>query len=59
MTGFIRAHNLKPGDELILVRDEDDQFHISFKRARSSQRDESGVLRLGSEWRVIRIRGEE
>jgi Restriction endonuclease EcoRII, N-terminal len=59
MTGFIRAHNLKPGDELILSRDEYDQFQVSFKRAHVPQRVGGGILRLGSEWKVIRMRGEE
>ena len=59
MTAFIRAHNLRPGDELVLTRDAYDQFHISFKRARSPQKDGRSVLRLGSEWRVIPIRGED
>ena len=57
MTAFVRAHSLRAGDELILTRNDDDHtFHITFKRRRTVQKTADGVLRLGSEWRVIPIR---
>jgi hypothetical protein len=57
MTGFVRAHDLRVNDELILSRDDDNgTFHINFERKNRTQVPKGGVLRLGSEWRVIPIR---
>jgi Restriction endonuclease EcoRII, N-terminal len=57
MTAFIRTHSLRAGDELVLTRnDQDGTFHISFTRSRTMEKRGDGVLRLGTEWRVIPIR---
>jgi hypothetical protein len=54
MTKFIRAHNLREGDELILRRDLDETRHVDYRRQRLTNIvSEPGVLRLGSSWKVI------
>jgi len=56
MTEFMRVHSLKAGDELILMRDDDDiTFRITFTRKNAVQKTTDGILRLGSEWRIIQI----
>jgi hypothetical protein len=56
MTEFIRVHSLRAGDELILTRDDDDiTFRIAFTRKNAVQKTTEGVLRLGSEWRIIQF----
>lgn len=54
MTKFMRAHNLREGDELILRRADDGTRHVEYRRQRQSNIvSEPGVLRLGSSWKVI------
>ena len=54
MTKFIRAHNLREGDELILRRTPDGKRHVEYQRQRRNGIvSEPGVLRLGSSWKVI------
>ena len=53
MTPFIRAHNLRFGDKLILSRDEDNRFHIDYlHRSESST---GGRLKLGTSWRIVKL----
>ncbi|KAA0968187.1 hypothetical protein FPY71_17845 [Aureimonas fodinaquatilis] len=56
MTKYIRQANLVPGDEIILVRDDDDRYRITHKRKQQAER-AKGVLKLGTGWRVIEIQG--
>lgn len=51
MTSFIRAHNLTAGDTLVFSRDELSRLVISYSRRNDS--DESGVLKVGSLWRIV------
>jgi hypothetical protein len=53
MTRYIREYELEAGDELVFAKDTDAVRRISFRRARSAEPDATGVLRLGSGWRVI------
>lgn len=55
MTKFIREASLVPGDEVILTRELDDTYHLSFHRQRSAGAVVKNVIRLGSGWRVIDI----
>lgn len=55
MTPFLKAANLKPGDELILSRHSDDTRRISIKRKTGVKQSKPGVLRLGNSWKVISI----
>ena len=55
MTEYIRQNNLRPGDELVLKRSSEEQLGLSCKRRESVLRDEKGVLRLGSSWKVIQL----
>jgi restriction endonuclease EcoRII-like protein len=55
MTDFIRRHNLKPGDEIVLARQEAARRVVSYKRANVATRTASGVLKLGTTWKVIKI----
>jgi hypothetical protein len=56
MTAFVRAHALRVNDELILTRDDETGiFRISFDRKNKTQQPAGGILKLGSEWRVIPI----
>lgn len=54
MTEFMRSHNLKVGDEIVLSRQEGARFGISFKR-KHVPFSADGKLRLGSTWKVVAI----
>ena len=54
MTPFIRQSNLKPGDELIFKKEEGKRL-IRYKRNRDKGMLKDGVLRLGSDWKIIQI----
>ena len=51
MTQFIRAHNLRAGDTLILSRDADNRFNITFERLEET--DDDDRLTIGTTWKVI------
>lgn len=53
MTPFIKRNGLRAGDELILERAECGRRLVRYRRARQATRGRDGVLRLGSEWKVI------
>lgn len=56
MTSFIRTHGLKVGDSLRLSREpETGRLRVGFRRMNPSTRTRTGVLKLGSSWRVIEI----
>lgn len=55
MTKYIRQANLVAGDEIILLRDDDDRYRISHKRKYQTERAKSGALKLGTGWRIIEI----
>ena len=55
MTPFMRQNNLKPGDELILERDDEGKRYVRYKRSRAGGMGRDGILRLGSEWKIIEI----
>lgn len=52
MTKYINSNNLKVGDELILINDEDGITRILYKK---QTKHEPGKLRLSIEWKVIQI----
>ena len=52
MTTFVKQHNLREGDKLTLLRDNDGTYSIDWLREGLP---ETGVLRLGSTWKVVRI----
>jgi hypothetical protein len=52
MTKYLRSHNLKAGDQIILSREEDSRYVVKFKRRRATTTSE-GPLRLGSTWKVV------
>ncbi len=54
MTEFMRSHNLKAGDELVLSREDGSCYRISFKRKHDPV-SADGKLRLGSTWKVVAI----
>lgn len=56
MTKYVRQANLVAGDELILVRDDNDRYRISFRRKQQTE-PAKGVLKLGTGWRIIEIQG--
>lgn len=55
MTGFLRRHNLKAGDNLILRRDDDSFYSIDFNKQNKVSKDRKRKLKLGSSWKVINI----
>lgn len=55
MTKFIRANNLKAGDDLILGKRENGIRYIGYKRKNVPKLSSNGVLKLGSGWKVINI----
>lgn len=54
MTSFVQMNGLKSGDELILKRNLQGMRLVTYKRARQSLAGTNGVLRLGSQWKVIK-----
>lgn len=54
MTKYIRQANLSSGDELILTRSIDGQYTVGAKRQKAAEV-RPGPLRLGSQWRVVKI----
>jgi hypothetical protein len=54
MTRFLRESGLRPGDELVLRRDEAGRLLIEVKTDKTGWT-EGEVLKLGSSWRVIPI----
>ena len=52
-TPFIRAHNLRSGDTLILTRDKQNRFNITFDRL--NEPDNEDRLTLGTTWKVVEI----
>lgn len=55
MTKFIREASLVPGDEVIMTREVNGGYHLSFRRKRAAEVTVKGSIRLGSGWRVIDI----
>jgi hypothetical protein len=55
MTPFIRMNGLRCGDELILEKTEEGRRIVRYRRERHPVRTSEGVLRLGSQWKVIEI----
>jgi hypothetical protein len=53
MTPFIRRHNLHSGDKLLLSRDEENRFHISYKRLKEPS--QTANLKLGTSWRIVKL----
>lgn len=51
MTKFIKSNNLKVGDELILIND-DENSRVSFKK---NSLQTQGKLKLSTEWKIINI----
>ena len=57
MTRYIRDAGLEIGDEVILKRDEADNYYVGYRRRNQPTLTTSGVLKLGSGWRVIQFDG--
>ena len=55
MTPYFQTNGLKAGDELILEHSTDGKRYVRYRRARSSVIGKGGVLKLGSQWKVIDI----
>jgi len=55
MTGFVRAHNLKAGDRLTLLREGTAGYRAEYERQRAQQDDDR--VRLGTSWRIVEIHG--
>jgi hypothetical protein len=53
MTNYIRTHRLRPGDRVMLERDPEHRYFISYERQTPSTKRMDGVLRLGANWIVI------
>jgi len=51
MTGYLRLHGLCAGDQVVLSIDDAGGYRIRCKRAQDLQ--ESDVLKLSTQWRVI------
>jgi hypothetical protein len=54
MTPFMRAAGLKAGDELILEHREGEGYSVRYARAQQT-RIQNGVLKLGGDWKVVRV----
>lgn len=53
MTNYIRSRRLRPGDRIVLDRDQAYRYSISFVRRNAPVRGSDGVLRLGTNWVII------
>lgn len=54
MTNYIRSHNLKPGDKIILRHEDGGKRYVACRRAKPVMSG-SGKIKLGSSWRIIKI----
>jgi Restriction endonuclease EcoRII, N-terminal len=57
MTRYMRDAGLEIGDEVILKHDEAGKYHVGYRRKNQPTLTASGVLKLGSGWRVIQFGG--
>ncbi len=57
MTKYIRDAGLEIGDEVILKHDKAGIYHVGYRRKNQPTLTETGVLKLGSGWRVIQFDG--
>jgi hypothetical protein len=58
MTDFLRRRNAKPGDAIVLTRDESDGYRISiapFQRSTQASPSQNERLKLGTGWKIIDI----
>ncbi len=55
MTPYIHQCGLEAGDEIPLAHEPGGRYLIRYRRAKQSGRGKDGVLRLGSNWRVVDI----
>jgi hypothetical protein len=55
MTPYIRQSALQSGDEITLERNDEGHYLVKYRRAKDSGRGKDGILRLGSDWRVVNI----
>lgn len=56
MTGFIRQHGLRPGDSVVLCRDQDTgRLDITYQRVKVNLHSDYGILKLGSSWKEVKI----
>lgn len=53
MTGYFKSNNLSSGDEVFLGRDDDNNHYVWYERANDTSGDDTGVLKLGSSWKLI------
>lgn len=53
MTKYIRQANLIPGDEVIMTRETDGRYLLSFRRKNITKTTPKGTIALGTGWRVI------
>lgn len=53
MTRFIREAGLATGDEVILSRNDADEYNIGFSRKSEVKQDERGILKLRSGWKIV------
>ena len=59
MTRYIRDAGLEIGDEVILKHDEAGNYYVGYHRKNQTTLTTSGVLKLGSGWRVIQFDGRK
>lgn len=52
MTNYLRSNNLKAGDEVLLSRDDEGRYSVSFKRKKQAVL-ENGKLKLGGTWKIV------
>jgi len=54
MTKFIRQAGLVQGDDLVLTEN-NGRYRVNVRRKRDASAQQSGVLKLGSGWRVVKL----
>ena len=55
LTRYIRANNLKAGDQLTIYREEDGRYRLAHTRSELIAIERDGRVKLGTTWRVISL----
>lgn len=57
MTRYIRQNDLVAGDEIILSRETDLSYRIKYRGPHQATTTDQFVLKLGSGWKIIQLKG--
>ncbi|KAA8753961.1 EcoRII N-terminal effector-binding domain-containing protein [Paenibacillus sp. UASWS1643] len=55
MTAFIKRNNLRTGDKITFHRLSDDKLLVKHQRMSETTKDNSSILKLGNNWKVVNL----